>query len=333
MDYIRQLGPVVLDHRFRRMMEALLRTAQDVYDARGLEFRSRWASTFQLLHGESPLAVGEIAARLRLTHPGVIGITGEMISAGIVRAVRDGDDARRRMITLTPKGRRMAPELFRVWKELGAAQRERFLAAGCDILPILDKVDDGLEQHSLAEEVVERLARKSRDGSQKEGDRKPVVKGLARRARSAAGSLLFLAVCGFGPAAIPAYAQSGQKSSTPSPKLTAAAKERVISALTDTLIAGYIYEKTARVLADTLRAELEAGAFGGFPTGDSFAERVTATLRRISNDKHLGLHYGGGSGEGGQYSAGCPARAEPPRLVRPLLDRSRLPPRRRRPAE
>src|SRR5688500_8626714 len=158
MDYIRQLGPAVLDHRFRRMMEALLRTAQDVYDARGLEFRSRWASTFQLLHAGSPLAVGEIATRLRLTRPGVIGITNEMISAGIVRAVRDEDDARRRMIALSPKGRRMAPELFRVWKELGSAQRDRFLAAGCDILPILDKVDDGLERRSLAEEVIERLA-------------------------------------------------------------------------------------------------------------------------------------------------------------------------------
>ncbi|HYN80564.1 MAG TPA: S41 family peptidase [Gemmatimonadaceae bacterium] len=300
MDYIRQLGPVVLDHRFRRLMEALLRTAQNVYDVRDLEFRSRWASTFQLLHGGSPLAVGEIAARLRLTHPGVIGITDEMISAGIVRAVRDEDDARRRMIALTPKGRRMAPELFRVWKELGAAQRERFLAAGCDILPILDKVDDGLEQRSLAEEVIERLSRKSKDRSLKEPGRKSIAKGPARRARAAAArSFLLLAVCGFGGVAVPAYAQSGQQTSTPSPQLTAVAKEAVISALTDTLIAGYIYEKTARMLADTLRAELKAGAFDCFATGDSFAERVTTTLRRISNDRHLGLHYGGGSAEAG----------------------------------
>ena len=299
MDYIRQLGPAVLDHRFRRMMEALLRTAQDVYDARGLEFRSRWASTFQLLHGGSSLAVGEIAARLRLTHPGVIGITDEMISAGIVRAVRDEDDARRRMLALTPKGRRMAPDLFRVWKELGSTQRDRFLAAGCDILPILDKVEDGLEQRSLAEEVVERLARKSRDGSQRTGGKKPVAKGSARARSAAARSLLLLAVAGFGGVAIPACAQSGQQASTTSPQLTAGAKQAVISALADSLVAGYIYEKTGRMLADTLRTELKAGAFDGFATGHSFAERVTATLRRISNDRHLGLHFGGESAADG----------------------------------
>src|SRR5687768_8560539 len=126
MDYIRQLGPVVLDHRFRRMTEALLRAAEDIYQARQLPFRGRWASTYQLLYSEGPLAVGEIAGRLRLTHPGVIGITDEMIAAGIVVAVRDPDDSRRRVLDLNPRGRRMSAELFGIWKELGKAQRERF---------------------------------------------------------------------------------------------------------------------------------------------------------------------------------------------------------------
>jgi DNA-binding MarR family transcriptional regulator len=194
MDYIRQLGPVVLDHRLRRITEALLRTAQEIYDARGLEFRSRWASTFQLLHGASPLAVGEIATRLRLTHPGVIGITNEMISAGIARTATDDDDARRRMIALTTKGRRLAPDLFAIWEELGDAQRQRFLEAGVDIIPVIDKVDDGLAQRSLSAEVLERLAAKKQRG---------------RRLRATAmHSLLISAALGFSGVTMPACAQS-----------------------------------------------------------------------------------------------------------------------------
>lgn len=282
MDYIRQLGPVVLDHRFRRITEALLRTAQEVYDARGLEFRSRWASTFQLLHTGSPLAVGEIATRLRLTHPGVIGITNEMISAGIARATSDDDDARRRMIALTAKGRRLAPELFAIWKELGDAQRQRFLDAGVDIIPVIDKVDDGLAQRSLSEEVLARLSGKQQGGS--------LRKGGARRVRSAAvRSLLVLAVCGFSGVAMPACAQ---------PQVDAAAKAALISALSDTLTNSYIYEKTGRMLADTLRAELSEGAYDGISNPDSLALRIAGTLRRISNDKHLGVRYGQ-SPEGG----------------------------------
>ena len=291
MDYSRQLGPVVLDHRFRRITEALLRTAQEIYDARGLEFRSRWASTFQLLHGGSPLAVGEIATRLHLTHPGVIGITNEMISAGIARATSDDDDARRRMIALTPKGRRLAPELFAIWKELGDAQRQRFIDAGVDIIPVIDKVDDGLAQRSLSEEVLERLTGKQQAGNQR--------KGSARRVRSAAvRSLLILAVCGFGGVAMPACAQSTQQSPSPAPVVDAPAKAALISAVSDTLINGYIYENVGRMIADTLRAELRAGAYDSISNADSLALRITGTLRRISDDRHLGVRHGA-SPEGG----------------------------------
>lgn len=158
MDYIRQLGPVVLDHRFRRMTETLLRSAEEIYEARGLQFRGRWASTYQLLHGEGPLPIGQIADRLRLTHPGVIGITDEMLATGIVDVVRDPGDARRRMLALNPRGKRMAAELFCIWTELGSAQRNRFTDAGCDIMAVLEHVEDGLVEHALVEEVLKKLA-------------------------------------------------------------------------------------------------------------------------------------------------------------------------------
>ena len=150
MDYIRQLGPIVLDHRFRRMMETLLRAAEEIYEARGLEFRARWASTYQLLQSEGPLAVGQLAERLRLTHPGVIGITDEMMTGGIIDAVRDPEDARRRMLALTAKGKRMSVELHEIWSQLGKAQLKRFQDAGCDILPIMERVEDGLAERNLA---------------------------------------------------------------------------------------------------------------------------------------------------------------------------------------
>ncbi|MEO8578571.1 MAG: MarR family winged helix-turn-helix transcriptional regulator, partial [Gemmatimonadales bacterium] len=177
MDYIRQLGMVVLDHRFRRMTETLLRTAEEIYETRGLTFRGRWASTHQLLYAEGPLAVGQIAERLRLTHPGVIGITDEMASAGIIAAVRDPADARRRMIDLTPRGRRISKELFAIWKEFGEAQTRRFAAAGCDIMEVMQKAEDGMTERGLAREVLDRIEKKS--GKQKR------VAGARRAVRAA----------------------------------------------------------------------------------------------------------------------------------------------------
>ena len=274
MDYIRQLGPVVLDHRFRRLTETLLRAAEEIYEAKGLPFRPRWASTYTLLHDEGPLAVGQIAERLRLTHPGVIGITDEMAAADIVFALPDPTDARRRLLELTDRGRGMSRELFTLWKKLGDAQRKRFAAAGCDIMKILEDVEDSLATSPLSEEVL---------GAGKKGTSHAVSR--IRRART---SLALLGALLSWPGAV--KAQSAIDSET---------RSAVVNALSDSLVNGYIYEATGRKLADSLRAELRAGAYNGFTSGEEFARRINETLRRISNDKHLGVQFraAGGAAE------------------------------------
>src|SRR5688572_29796601 len=130
MDFIRQLGPLVLDHRFRRLTDTLLKAADEIYAATDLTFRARWASTYMILRDEGPTAIGELAVRLKLTHPGIIGITSEMAEAGIISAARDKMDARRRILALTPKGRQMSDELARVWDAMAAVQAKRFRSAG-----------------------------------------------------------------------------------------------------------------------------------------------------------------------------------------------------------
>ena len=292
MDYIRQLGPVVLDHRFRRLTETFLRTAEEVYEARGLTFRGRWASTYRLLQDDGPLAVGQIAERLRLTHPGVIGITDEMIAADVVDAVRDPGDSRRRVLDLTPRGRRMSAELSRIWKELGEVQRRRFAAAGCDIMTVMERVEDSLAQKSLASEVLERIARRGRKAAPAKSARKRSASTTRRAARAA---LCLIAGITFGSMPFETLAAQAP-TAVRQPVIDAAARAALVNALSDSLIAGYIYEKTGRILADTLRAELRSGAYDRIETGEALAQRVNQTLKRIANDRHLGVQFLGGSG-------------------------------------
>lgn len=275
MDYIRRLGTLVLDHRFRRMTEALLRTADEVYAARGLDFRARWASTFTILRDEGPTPVGVIAERLRLTHPGVIGITDEMIDAGIVAATRDRGDGRRRILALTAKGRQMIPQLTSIWEAMSSVQARRFKRAGCDIVKVLDAVEDGMAERSLASEVLGTVRTVMKTS--------PVRKTTSsRKTRVVAGMLAILA------ATIPLHRVTAQ---TP-PAITAVEKAALIRVLSDSLIGGYIYEKTGRMLADSLGAELRSGAYDAFTTGDAFAARVNQTLKRVANDRHLGVSHG-----------------------------------------
>ncbi len=276
MDYIRSLGALVLDHRFRRIKDALLQAADALYQQLDLDCRPRWTSTIQLLEREGPLPVTEVAARLRLTHPAVIGITDEMLTAGFIRESRDQEDARRRLVALTLKARRALPELHRLWAALAEAQRERFTEAGCDIVAVLDAVDDSLARRSLVDDVTSRLARSKQR------------QGKARRTASLA--MAVVGVLGLGPSS----ARAQQRPTV------------VIQAIADSLVNGYIYETTARTLADSLQHRLQAGAYDSL-TGHALAESVTAMLRRNTRDGHLGLRF-----------EGRPAGAAPVRVRRPM---------------
>lgn len=262
MDYIRQLGALVLDHRFRRMTEALLRTADEVYEARGLPFRARWTSTFQLLFAEGPLAITDLADRLRLTHPAIIGITDAMREEGLVTDARDRHDARRRMVALTARGRQLDGELREVWKALVDVQYQRFAAAGVDIVAVLDAVEDDITKRPLTTEVLDRLG----------GERPP--RSGARGRRAVIATVAALCIVG---------ASAGAQAPSPSTRT-------VVQAISDSLVGGYIYESTGRVLADSLRRLSASGHFDALG-GASLADEVTRVLRRISRDRHLSVRF------------------------------------------
>jgi DNA-binding MarR family transcriptional regulator len=272
MDFVRALGPLALDHRSRRVSELLLRTAEEVYRELGLPFRPRWTSTFLLVDQEGPVPVTEIAQRLRLTHPAVIAITNEMRDAGLVDETRDEGDGRRRLIALTPTGRRLKPRLRKVWDQIATVQRRRFEAAGCNIVPVLDRFEDEAARSSMSGEVVAKLRRQS-------------SRQLATRMAGV------LAAVGLFAGSRPVQAQSagGQLN------------REVIGVVSRHLREGYVDETAGRVAAESLEARLRSGSFD-HSSPQALAERVTALLLRLTRDPHLGLHY----------QPSVPASAAPP---------------------
>jgi DNA-binding MarR family transcriptional regulator len=159
MDFINQLGALMLDHRFKRMMQRLLDEAEAIYSVLNIPIKPRWVSTLLLLEKHGPVAVMDIAEQLSVTHPAVIQLVQDMAEAGLVADVRDESDGRRRLLVLTPAANSLLPTLKRVWEELAKAQAEAFRVAGCDIMSILDRVEGQLDRTRLATVVLKRLNR------------------------------------------------------------------------------------------------------------------------------------------------------------------------------
>lgn len=155
-DFNREAGSSALGARLRRLSEQIDRDATRVYAARGIEFEQRWFGPLNQLTHHGPLAIGEIAERLRITHVSVSQAARSLEVAGLVSSCADVADGRRRLLSLTPKGDALVRELTPMWAAFDKAAAALNAEAG-GIVAVLDHLDDALARMSLFDRISELL--------------------------------------------------------------------------------------------------------------------------------------------------------------------------------
>lgn len=161
-DYSRSFRGSALAARLRRASEQLDRDGTRVYAARNVRFEQRWYGIMRQLIANGPMAVGAIAAVLRITHVSVSEASRSLEKAGLVVSTAAPEDGRKRNLSLTDRGRALAEELTPVWDAFNAAASEVNDEAG-DIVALLDRLDDALARRSMFERIMERLPDVKRD--------------------------------------------------------------------------------------------------------------------------------------------------------------------------
>ncbi|HEX7343989.1 MAG TPA: bifunctional helix-turn-helix transcriptional regulator/GNAT family N-acetyltransferase [bacterium] len=157
MDIFSELRELALASRIRRLGEMMMEEGEALYQELGLNFRPRWFPLFYALSRRSPLAITELAGILGLTHPSVNKIAAEMLRAGIITTSKDKQDDRRRLLRLSPAGRRSLKVLQPVWKEIYNGARDFLAEAGVDLIRDLELVERAFAQRSVADRVRERV--------------------------------------------------------------------------------------------------------------------------------------------------------------------------------
>ncbi len=157
MDIMAELGELALASRLKRLSETLMKDAAGFYADLGVDFQPRWFTVFYTLGRRSPLAVGELARGLGLSHPAVSQVADQIVRAGLARQTRDRRDDRRRLLSLTPAGRRLHHRLAPVWTEIRAAARELIDEAGTDLLVHVERIEAAVARRSVMDRVRGRL--------------------------------------------------------------------------------------------------------------------------------------------------------------------------------
>ncbi|MEX0941395.1 MAG: helix-turn-helix domain-containing GNAT family N-acetyltransferase [Pseudomonadales bacterium] len=156
MDVLRELGPLALGSRLKRLSDRLMQDGIRVYRESGLSFEPRWFPVYYYLSHMGPSAVTDVARGLGITHPSVNQVAKEMIAANLVSAYKDPKDKRKRVLALTKVGKSLLPELEVVWRDIASALRELLEETQVDFLGYVETLERALDDRGFHSRFLER---------------------------------------------------------------------------------------------------------------------------------------------------------------------------------
>jgi DNA-binding MarR family transcriptional regulator/GNAT superfamily N-acetyltransferase len=157
MNLIQKLGYLSLGTRFRILTDKLLQDVDKVYKNLDIDFEPRWFTVFYLINERGPITVTEIAGELNYTQPAVTQIINILTEKGLVKAVKEKEDSRKKILTITSKGKKLYDQLSPVWEIIENTVKEFFLATGYDILTILEKIETGFNEKDIYSRINEKI--------------------------------------------------------------------------------------------------------------------------------------------------------------------------------
>jgi DNA-binding MarR family transcriptional regulator len=120
----------------------------------GLEIPVNTMSTIMALK-DSPASVTEIADALNVSHVAAIKTTRILIEKGILVRSDDPADGRRKPLSLTAKGKRVAKNVSIVIEKAQIAYRQLFDEIGVDVHEALLKMDAALDRISFDKRLAQ----------------------------------------------------------------------------------------------------------------------------------------------------------------------------------
>lgn len=151
-DYPQSQGGAAIGARLRRLSDRIDREADRLYADFDIAFEQRWFGVVNQLSLNGEMTVGGLAAALGISHAAVSQIRSALIERGFVATDDHPTDARRRVLALSTKGRKLVEKLTPLWRALNQAADDLDREAGRPV-EALSRLEAALDKKSLAERV------------------------------------------------------------------------------------------------------------------------------------------------------------------------------------
>ena len=155
-DLIRELGELGMATRLKRLGDRLSQDVARIYKDRHLDFEPKWFTTMYALYKNESMSIQSLAQSLGFTHPAIIQFVNQMKKKHLVEA-RPGEDKRVNLISLTPLGRETFESIRPLLTDIEEATSEVINSTGLDMLLLLDRIEETLDQKSIYDRISERI--------------------------------------------------------------------------------------------------------------------------------------------------------------------------------
>jgi DNA-binding MarR family transcriptional regulator/N-acetylglutamate synthase-like GNAT family acetyltransferase len=147
--------------RLRNIYDLIITDVKHYYKFQEVDFEPRWFPIIILLRDKSEMSVTEIANELGQSHVAIVQLSTILEKKGLISTKKDRNDNRRRLLSLSAKGKETVEKLSPVWDHILDATRSLLEENSPIFLEQLSKLEQALKEESLFERI-----QKSADSSE-----------------------------------------------------------------------------------------------------------------------------------------------------------------------
>jgi len=155
-DYFDELGEVALGSRLKRLSDRIMSDALNVYKYMGQDIQPKWFTLMSLLYDKKSVSIVEASDYLGLTQPCISQFSKELIKNDLVKASPDKNDLRRKILSLTNKGKRRYKKMEPVRKAVRTAAISLCEEVEQDFYQAIKQFEKALSKKSLYQRTLEK---------------------------------------------------------------------------------------------------------------------------------------------------------------------------------
>lgn len=161
MSFIKQLKMMAFGSRMKNFTDLMMKDVAKIYKDLDVDFEPRWFTFFSLLcEKNEEIPITKIAEELNQSHPAVIQVASMLEKKGLVKTRTDSIDQRKRLVSLSKKGKELANKMSPIWKEIKGATEDFIFDVEPAFLKIIEKLENSYKKKSLYKRIKERLSNK-----------------------------------------------------------------------------------------------------------------------------------------------------------------------------